>query len=237
MTMLGNGCFVAWYDVKPGEEAAHDHWHAHEHMIERVAIPGFLRGQRYHALAAGPRVCIIYQVDALATLTSPAYLERLNNPTPWTNRIMASFAGMNRTLARVVASFGHGLGGSLLTIRLAPRPGEAAALEGWLTSKALPELARRSGASGAHLLMADRGASALKTEEKRLRGTADEIADWIVLVEGHDRAAIEHAGAELAGADGLVAHGAAAGFTAGLYGLVFTLDEREAKALWRKPAA
>jgi hypothetical protein len=55
MAMPGKGCFVGWYDLQPGRETDHDHWHTHEHMIERVAISGFLRGFRYRSLTGSPR--------------------------------------------------------------------------------------------------------------------------------------------------------------------------------------
>jgi hypothetical protein len=57
------------------------------------------------------------------------------------------------------------------------------------------------------------------------------------LVEGYDRAATEHALPELRGAAGLVAHGAADRLIAGLYSLDFAIEEGEAKAIWRDPAA
>ena len=94
MSIPGTGCFVAWYDLQPGREADHDQWHTHEHMIERVAIPGFLRGLRYRTVSGNPRVCAIYQVEELGTFTSPAYLARLNNPTPWTSQTLPLFVGM-----------------------------------------------------------------------------------------------------------------------------------------------
>jgi hypothetical protein len=59
MAIPGTGCFVAWYDLQPGREADHDEWHTHEHMIERVAISGFLRGLRYRSLTGSPRTCVI----------------------------------------------------------------------------------------------------------------------------------------------------------------------------------
>lgn len=233
MAMPGTGCFVAWYDVKPGHGPDHDHWHAQEHMLERVAIPGFIRGFRYRALTACPRVFVMYQVDALATLASPAYLARLNNPTPWTTQSMSLFVGMNRTLSRVAASHGVGSGGTMLTIQLTPRPGEADRLQNWLVGSELPALARRPGLNGAHLLIGDLATSELKTGEKALRATADTVADWVLLVEGHDRSAVELALAGLSGTGGLAAHGAAGGMATGLYGLEFTLHESEAKATWR----
>lgn len=235
MAMAGSGCFIGWYDLIAGGDAEHDHWHTHEHMIERVAIPGFLRGARYRALDGGPRVCVVYQGAALKTFVSPAYLERLNNPTPWSQRCLPLFVGMNRTLCTVAATHGHGIGGTLLTIRLSPRDGEADRLKSWLVGQSLPELAGRPGLCGAHLLIADAPASQTGSQEKLLRGTPDLIADWVVLVEAYDRAVLEGVRAGFEGPDGLAAHGAAAGYQAGLYGLDFTIGEDEAKKIWRGP--
>lgn len=237
MAIAGKGCFVAWYDLRVGGETEHDHWHSHEHMIERVAIPGFRRGLRYRSLTGGPRTCVIYQVDALGTLASPAYLDRLNNPTPWTTRSMPLLAGMNRTLCHVVLTHGHGIGGYLVTIQLAPRAGFDSRLKGWLGDEALPAVAARPGLCGAHLLIGDREVSQIKTQEKDLRGGSDAVADWIVLVEGYDRAAAEHMLAELLGISGLAAHGAADGPIPGLYSLDFAIEESEAKPVWRDPTA
>jgi len=68
-----------------------------------------------------------------------------------------------------------------------------------------------------------------------MRGAPDAIADWVILVEGYDRPAVEQAKAELLGADGLFGHGGSVGLVAGLYSLDYTLGEEEAKRVWRKP--
>jgi hypothetical protein len=235
MAIPGKGCFVGWYDLQPGWDADHDHWHTHEHMIERVAIPGFLRGFRYRSLIGGPRICIIYQTEKVETLNGSAYLERLNDPTPWSARMLPHFVGMNRTMCSVAASHGVGIGGYLLTIQLSALPGRADDLRRWLSDRALPDLAARAGLCGGHFLIADRAVSETPTQEKELRGAPDAIADWVVLVDGYDRAAVEQAKAELLGADGLIGHGGGAGPMAGLYSLDYTLGEEEAKRVWRNP--
>jgi hypothetical protein len=204
-------------------------------MIERVAIPGFLRGFRYRSLTEAPRTCVIYHVEALETLNSPAYLERLNNPTPWSTRTLQQFVGMNRTMCTVAASHGVGTGGYLLTLQLSARPGQEDKLHGWLSDEILPGFAARAGISGAHLLIGDQAVSATPTQEKELRGVADAIADRVVLVEGYDHAAVKQAKAELLGAGGITDHGAGASPMAGLYSLDYTLGEAEAKKVWRKP--
>lgn len=236
MPMPGLGCFVGWYDVAAGRAADHDHWHSHEHMIERVAIPGFRRGARYRALDGGKRVCVVYQTDSVETLSGDAYLERLNNPTPWTAQSVGAIVGMNRTLAGVAASHGAGVGGRLLTVQLSAAPGRAADLQAWLGDVALPAFAGRAGLNAAHLLIADAAASAMPTEEKAIRGAPDEVADWVALIEGYDQAAVEQVQAELRGRGGLTDHGAMANAAYGLYGLDFALGEDEAKAIWTLPA-
>ena len=237
MVLPGNGCFIGWYDLKPGTAADHDHWHTHEHMIERVAIPGFLRGSRYRSAAGGPRVCIMYQAAELATLNSAPYLERLNDPTPWTSRTLPNFQGMNRTMCKVASTHGHGTGGYLLTIQLGAEPENEARLMNWLSSVTLPALAARAGLCAAHLLLGDQAVSATPTQEKELRGAPDAVADWVVVVEGYDLPALTQAKAELTGRDGLILHGAAPVLEAGLYTLDFSLGEDEAKRVWQLPVA
>lgn len=236
MPMPGLGCFVAWYDVTTGRGADHDHWHSHEHMIERAAIPGFQHGARYRALDDGKRVCVIYRTETLEALTSPAYLKRLNHPTPWTQQGVGMIVGMNRTLARVAASEGAGVGSYLLTVQFSPAPGAADRLRAWLTDGTLAAYSARAGLNAAHLLIGDVAASNVPTEEKAIRGAPDQVADWILLVEGYEAGAVEQALAELNGAGGLVANGAAPAPGFGLYRLDFAIGEAEAKALWRPPA-
>lgn len=223
MSLIGKGVFVAWFDADSAYEPEFDHWHSLEHMPERVALPGFRSGQRYVALSDAPRFCVIYQTDDLATLVSEPYLRVLNNPTPWTQRMMPAISGLNRTLCTVSASLGAGFGAYLLTLQLAPHPGQDDGLRSWLAEAALPELAKRPGLTAAHLLRGDRAASATRTKEKEMRGQPDAIADWVVLVEGYDRTAVEGIGVAELSPVALQDHGAADNITSGLYHLVHLL--------------
>jgi hypothetical protein len=54
----------------------------------------------------------------------------------------------------------------------------------------MPPLAGQSGLCAAHLLITDRERSQTPTREKSLRATQDTVADWVVLVEGYDEAAV-----------------------------------------------
>ena len=61
---------VLSFDIAPEAIAEHDDWHTHEHLPERLSIPGFLRGSRWVATRGEPRYMVLYEVRELATLTS-----------------------------------------------------------------------------------------------------------------------------------------------------------------------
>jgi hypothetical protein len=188
-------------------------------MLERVAIPGFLRGRRYVAVADGPRYLVVYEVADIGVLTSPAYLERLNNPSPWTREVMPAVCGMNRTLCRVAASSGHGIGHAALTIRFSPQAGRQEELAGRLRTE-LERLAGSPGLVGGHLLVADEMASRAPTREKELRAQPDAVADWVLLVEGYDAAVVWHLRDGALSTRALEEYGAQEGGTGEPYGLV-----------------
>ena len=102
---------------------------------------------------------------------------------------MPHHRNMVRSLCRIDASEGGGIARSMMTVRLSPRAGAAAALRQRLRDE-LSSLARAPGITGAHLLHTKAPAHSM-TQEQRIRGGADAAADWIVLVGGYDREALE----------------------------------------------
>ena len=144
MPLLGSAAMLLSFDVETEAIEEHDRWHTHEHLPERLSIPGFLRGTRWTATQGGPRYLVLYEVESAQTLASPAYLERLNNPTPWTTKMMPHYRGMNRGLCAVLGSFGFGQGGAAALIRFAPEEPRVAALHRWLLEEALPAIPRGS---------------------------------------------------------------------------------------------
>ncbi|GAP38155.1 DUF4286 family protein [Piscinibacter sakaiensis] len=205
MPLLGTAALLLSFDVAPEVVAEHDRWHTQEHLPERLAIPGFLRGTRWVAVAGGPRYLVLYEVADLAVLAGPDYLARLNAPSPWTQALMPHYRGMRRGLCRVRASVGPGLGGEALLLRFAAPPERAEALAQWLADEGLPALVQLPGLGSAHLLEA--AAPAAMTREQRLRG-ADLGFDAALVVTGYDGAALGACAARLAGPGGLPDRGA-----------------------------
>jgi hypothetical protein len=173
--MLGNAAVAMWWDVAPEMRAEWEDWHSSEHMPERLAIPGFLRGTRWVALSGEPSYFVLYEVAELATLTGAAYLDRLNNPTPWSRKMMPHHRNMVRSLCVLREGWGGGVAHALATIRFSPTS----------DSTRLP---RGRGLTGAHLLQSQPMSGAPTTEQK-IRG-GDASADWVLLIGGYDVEAV-----------------------------------------------
>jgi hypothetical protein len=227
MSLMGRAAMVAWHDLRPGSEAEHDDWHSRQHLFERVAISGFRRGRRCRAILAEEEYFLMYEVDDLSALASREYLARLNDPTEWSRRIIPSISNMTRTLCRVLASAGGGVGTAILTLRLAAKAAPREDLIEWIADRQVPELPGRRGIVGAHLLEGDDSASGVKTDEMHLRGGGDRIADLVLLVEGYDPDALRSLLDEQLSVASLVEHGAEAERHVGLYRAVHIVTEAD----------
>ncbi len=205
MPLLGSAAMLLSFDIAPEAIDEHDRWHTHEHLPERLAIPGFLQGTRWVAIAGEPRYMVLYEVRDLQTLASEAYLARLDAPSPWTQRMMPFYRGMSRGLCTVLGSVGHGQGGSAALIRFTADEAEAGALQRWLLEEMLPPVPSTDGLGSAHLL---RGAqAAAMTNEQRIRG-ADGSVDSALIVTGYATAAVAAFAERLCAPGQLPAHGA-----------------------------
>jgi hypothetical protein len=226
MSLLGEGALVIWHDIAAGCESDYNEWHSKEHILERVRVPGFRRGHRYQARSGSPAYLNLYEVEALATLTSQPYLERLNHPTPWSRKALGYIRNNNRTLCRVVVSVGNGICADLLTIQLAAAPERSDALQRWL-AETMPAMVERPGVLGAHYLEGALAASRTETEEKRLRAGEDAIADRVVLVGGYDAEALAEVRRTVLAPAALVAQGAEATQQAAIYRLLHCITEAD----------
>ncbi len=223
MGLLGRGVLLIWNDVAPGGDAEFNHWHIREHIAERVAVPGFLRGRRYVAVAGSPTYFTLYETESVETLGSPAYHARLNDPTPWTQRCIPLFRNGKRSACRVTASLGDGVGGTLATVDLDPAPGHEDELRAWLVSTALPSAIDRPGLVGAHLCESDAGVSVVRAAEKQLRDEPDTLARWVVLLEGIDSAVVDAVYGDLLNPDALARRGATADLAVATYRMQYGL--------------
>ena len=222
MALLGKAAIAMWWDMAPDWRDEFEHWHSHEHFSERMGIPGFLRGSRWADAGGGESFFVMYELDRYETLTSTGYLERLNQPTPWSTKLMPQHRHMVRSQCHVLESVGGGLAGYALTVRLSPAAGQENELRQHLKMLA-QELSARPGSTGAHLLQTQTPAIAATTEQK-IRGGGDQAADWIYVVCGYAFHALEQLSRAALSPRALGAHGARGDCWMKLYRLSHTSE-------------
>ena len=189
------GMVVIWNDIK--EEMRDDfvQWHSIEHLPERVSIPGFISGQRWYGEHSSPQYLTTYVTQNTGVLTSDAYVQRLNNPTPWTLKTVAAFCNTCRAAGEVIWEHGSkkGYGGHILAIRITEL-GDLTILTEHLNSLAnsleqcFAELLR------ARLVLTTPTASQLPTAERAVRTGDQNEPNLVLLLEsfsGED--ALRHA--------------------------------------------
>ena len=85
--MRGAGFLAIWSDVEPNNLVDYRHWLTREHTTERVTTKGFLGVRVFRAARVDiNRFFILYELESPEVLDGPAYLARLNAPTPWITR-------------------------------------------------------------------------------------------------------------------------------------------------------
>jgi hypothetical protein len=220
--MLSRAAVAMWWDVPSEVRPEWEEWHSHEHMPERLAIPGFLRGTRWVAHSGEPSYFVLYETKDLKTITGGAYLERLDNPTPWSRKMMPHHRNMVRSLCRVGASFGGGLAHALATIRFSPAPESGRSAVKWLVAQVMPSLPQRKGLTGTSFLESQPVVP--QTAEQRIRG-GDRQADCVLLISGYDAEAVKAAVAAQVGE--LEGHGALPGSIVGFYRCAYSLTSKD----------
>jgi len=229
MALLGTGVLAIWNNIVPGWESEFLEWHVKEHIPERIGVKGFLRGRRYISVDGTPAYFNFYETETYQVLSSEPYLARLNDPTPWTRKVVSNFKDTSRTICDVVHSTGRGIAAWIETIQLQTAL-DAAEFSRRMTGQLLPQITTKPGITSAHLLRGVPEANKKDTAENAMRGVRDKEADWILLIETITSTAARDLRADLSSNASLAQHGAASKPARGLYQLDFSLARAELEA-------
>ena len=194
MPLAGKGMLLTSMDIDPRDEADFNRWYDREHLIERVAIDGFLEARRYIAHQGSPKYLCLYSTETFEVLDSAAYRKALTTPTDWSKTNLARFENMIRTIARITISRGQGRGAALGIVRLRPAAGSHDRLRVSLRDQLDPE--RRDGIISMHLIESDPALSKPLTDDPPVSDPG--AGDWFVLIDATNVNAISDAIAALA---------------------------------------
>jgi len=96
MAQKGEGLFLVYADlIDPKYEEEFNAWYNTEHLLELLALPGFLDAARYVATRGGPKYLAVYELTSIEAVRSPEFSNRKR--TPWENRMSPRVTGKNVT--------------------------------------------------------------------------------------------------------------------------------------------
>lgn len=170
------GILVIRSDIPRDVEADYLAWLSREHTHERLSVEGFRSARIFRCRRQDVRrYLIIYDLDSPAVLDSPAYLQRLNAPTPWSARMMPHMGAFMRTGGAVLTTAGAGRGTAMLPVMIGR--------DGFDTAgNAVADISGRPGIVAVRLVEADAKRTLAPTRERGLRG-GDGLFEGVLLIE------------------------------------------------------
>lgn len=185
MSATPGGFLIVLSDVNAEHDRDYLSWLTTEHVQERLGIPGFYAVRIFRkAIALGHRYFIWYKLANSNVVDSEPYLARLNDPTPWSQRIMPILGNFGRGGGTLTASAGNGVGEMIHAVSV----GNASSKPDEMVSM----LASRAEISAAHFLSTDEKKSQIRTNERELR-TNDRSFAGLLLMESNSAAALKAA--------------------------------------------
>ncbi len=188
MPLAGKGMLLTSMDIDASDEAEFNKWYDREHLLERVAIDGFLEARRYVAHQGSPKYLCLYSTATFDVLDSPEYRTALMNPTDWSKKTLARFKNMIRAVARITVSRGAGRGAALGVVRLRPA-GDTDKLRTALRNQLDPE--KLDGILSMHLIESDPALSRPISDDPPVSDPGS--GDWFVLIDATDVKAVSAA--------------------------------------------
>src|SRR5262245_356226 len=165
------------HNILAGREAEFEEWFQHEHLPERIAIPGFVMGRRYEAVSADRSYFYFYAIRSVEDLKSDAYIARVNKPTSLTRMVMSEITkNVFRTVCRRIYQRGVMRGAAAVTAQLAHGATEAE------FERTIEELVRHRAVACGEIWQCVDPVEFSVSAEERLRG-GDRKFDTCLLVE------------------------------------------------------
>ncbi len=189
MALHGKGMLVVFTESKASHERELNEWYNREHIDERINLPGFHRARRYVAVKGAPKYLATYECDSVRDLATPAYLAKLSQQTPWSDRVTGRFTRFNRLTLVIKVDLTHGIGGLLTTVRFTPASGLRTALVQWLR-ETLKGVVARPGMIGAAAGENDVDIANAPSREKSMDNPKALDPEWVVMLEGSDERAM-----------------------------------------------
>jgi hypothetical protein len=194
MTNPTEGLLAIWSTIGAEYETDYLHWLTREHVFERVSVPGFRSGRVFRRRESRPsEYLMLYALDHAGVMSSDGYLARLNDPTPWTQRIMPKLERFRRGGGAVMLTGGNprGEGSHIAIARF--EGALPARLEGPEGRQTVDAIARLDGIVAMRVMNVQTEGTAIATREKSMRRSQEGAFSGLVVIEALHHAALDGA--------------------------------------------
>lgn len=178
--MSKQGFLAIWCEIEQDDLTDYRNWLTQEHISDRIYSPGFL-GVRLCASVENERShFFLYCTEGPEVMKAPPYQHILNNPSPWTKRIMVKFGPFDRAAGERLVKIGRGFGSHVLVSRVRT---SGVALDPVKARDALRSFIDLPNTVGVRLMKTDRDHTSIKSAEKLMRSGVEGDFDYLLVVE------------------------------------------------------
>jgi hypothetical protein len=177
--MSNKGFLAIWCDISAEDLPDYRQWIIKEHIADRIFSPGFLGARFCTNIADEKSHFFLYTTEDKNVFKNPPYLHILNNPSPWTNRIMPKFGQFDRALGEQLMKIGNGFGAFIVVARI--KDASDADLES--LQKTLTQFMNMPDVVTVRLMKLDRSATDIKSQEKTMRKGTEGDFHYLLVVE------------------------------------------------------
>lgn len=160
------GFLAIWCEIASENLEDYRNWLTQEHIADRTFSPGFLGVRLFEALDDPRSHFILYVTQSIEVLQGAAYKAILDNPSPWTERIMPKFGAFDRALGEQLLKVGNGFGSHIVVWRVQQETGGVDLSQ---ARETLSALAQARGVASVRLYQLDRGVTDRESQEKTMR--------------------------------------------------------------------
>jgi hypothetical protein len=184
------GFLAIWCEIGAEHLEDYRNWLTQEHIADRTFLPGFLGVRLFESLQDETSHFILYATDGPQVLDSPSYRAILDNPSPWTQRIMPKFGPFDRAVGEQTIKLGNGFGPYVVVCRIH-------------TTSSSPDIAQLGDSLGSFLDIpgvvslrldtVNKGSSDIDTKEKHMRDGREGDFRFLLCVETMSEEAVRRA--------------------------------------------
>jgi hypothetical protein len=167
------GLLAIWTDVDPDFRIEFQKWHNCEHITDRITLPGFFVGRRYQGTGDAPTFLMCYETDDAKVLASEPYLHAVNNPSPWSKKVIPRSKNLVRAIYTLLFSEGAKPPTEapfLLLMKFNMDAGREEKILQWVQEEWLPKLCKIPGVYRGRLYRVDENVSLIQTAERKIHG-------------------------------------------------------------------